>query len=232
MMAATIRTAIQPSTGTSSIAMKSTGMRSIGAVFRTFKTTTFRTRTPGHTTTTGPKSPRHSTASVDAPPKAVDLAAGRQELTVLAAGAACTPADSAVSMVSVAAGSVAADASLLRGVDMNNNIQVLRTGLALILLALITSLASCRKLETVAAGDVALKTFASPQEAGSALFQAAKSSDQAALIAIFGPDAKETLFSGDPVKDKNALKDFATAYETMHRWGKIKGGRSEERRVG
>src|SRR4029453_2933049 len=57
-----------------------------------------------------------------------------------------------------------------------------------------------------------------------ALLQAAKSGDQASLIAIFGSDAKEILFSGDPVKDKNTLKDFATAYETMHRWGKIRAG--------
>src|SRR6185503_7269820 len=105
-----------------------------------------------------------------------------------------------------------------------NKIQVFRAGLVLMLFTLIPSLSSCRKLETVAAGDTAQKTFASPQEAGSALLQAAKSGDQASLIAIFGSDAKEILFSGDPVKDKNTLKDFATAYEAMHRWGKIRAG--------
>ena len=45
-----------------------------------------------------------------------------------------------------------------------------------------------------------------PQKPDAAFHEAAKSGDQAALLAIFGPDAKEVLFSGDPVKDKNALQ--------------------------
>jgi hypothetical protein len=68
------------------------------------------------------------------------------------------------------------------------------------------------------------KTFASPDEAGEALHQAAKSGDQAALLAIFGPDGKEVLFSGDPATDQNALQDFAATYEAMKRWGNIAAG--------
>ena len=56
------------------------------------------------------------------------------------------------------------------------------------------------------------RTFASPAEAGSAFLEAAKSGDQGALLAIFGPDGKDALFSGDAVKDKNALQDFVAAY--------------------
>jgi hypothetical protein len=67
-------------------------------------------------------------------------------------------------------------------------------------------------------------TFASPQEAGDALLKAAKSGDQASLLEIFGPSGKESLFSGDAALDQAALKDFAAAYETMHRWGKIQAG--------
>ena len=73
-------------------------------------------------------------------------------------------------------------------------------------------------------GTETQKTFASPAEAGKAFLEAARSGDQAALLAIFGPDGKEVLFSGDPVKDKNALRTFVAAYETMNRWGKINGG--------
>ena len=54
--------------------------------------------------------------------------------------------------------------------------------------------------------------------------EAAKSGDQSALLAIFGPDSKDVLFTGDPVKDKDALQDFVAAYNQMHRWREIKVG--------
>src|SRR4030095_7566918 len=78
--------------------------------------------------------------------------------------------------------------------------------------------------EKVAASNEAQKTFASPEEAGTALLEAARSGNQAALLEIFGSRGQEVLFSGDPIKDKNALKDFAAAYETVNRWGKINAG--------
>jgi hypothetical protein len=84
-----------------------------------------------------------------------------------------------------------------------------------------TVLASCNKSENVRAAQ---KTFASPADAEAAFLDAAKSGDQAALLAIFGPDAKDVLFSGDPVKDKDALQDFVAAYNQMHRWSEIKAG--------
>jgi len=106
----------------------------------------------------------------------------------------------------------------------NEKIQLFRVGLVLMLLGVIATLPACTKSETVAAGDEPQSKFESPEEAGTALLQAAKAGNQAALIAIFGPSAKAIVFSGDPAMDQNALKDFATAYETMHRWGKIKAG--------
>jgi Protein of unknown function (DUF2950) len=73
-------------------------------------------------------------------------------------------------------------------------------------------------------GKETQKTFASPAEAGAAFHDAAKSGDQAVLMAIFGPGVTEVVLSGNPVTDKNALAQFVTAYETMNRWGKINGG--------
>jgi hypothetical protein len=72
--------------------------------------------------------------------------------------------------------------------------------------------------------STAQKVFASPADAGAAFMEAAKSGDQAALLAIFGPDGKTALFSGDAVKDKDNLQDFVAAYEQMHRWREIKVG--------
>jgi hypothetical protein len=92
------------------------------------------------------------------------------------------------------------------------------------LLAAIISLASCGKPENPPAEKAVQKTFASPADAGTAFLEAAKSGDQAALLAIFGPDAKGVLFSGDAVKDKDTLQDFVAAYNQMHRWREIKAG--------
>jgi hypothetical protein len=90
----------------------------------------------------------------------------------------------------------------------------------LVLLALLIPLASCHKTET-ASGP---KTFATPEEAGNAIIASAKSGDQDELIAIFGPDTKQLLFSGDPVQDKNGIQKFTDGYSLMHRWRKMKDG--------
>ncbi len=114
------------------------------------------------------------------------------------------------------------------GLDMfhpvrNRNLSVFGLRMILMLLLTINSLASC-KSQKATSGKVVQKTFASPADAGAAFLDAAKSGDQSALLAIFGPDGKEVLFTGDPVKDKDALQDFVAAYNQMHRWREIKVG--------
>jgi hypothetical protein len=104
---------------------------------------------------------------------------------------------------------------------MCNRIQNARVAMFVAVFGLMISLASCNKSED---SKTAQKTFASPTEAGAAFLEAAKSGDQGALLAIFGPDGKDALFSGDPVKDKNALQDFVAAYTQMNRWSEIKAG--------
>jgi len=90
------------------------------------------------------------------------------------------------------------------------------------LLILVIWAFSFTRAEAVRADSV--KTFASTEEAGNALLKAAKSGDQTLLLQIFGPHAKDIIFSGDATVDKNALTDFAAAYERMHRWRKIVAG--------
>src|SRR5215467_6550692 len=107
-------------------------------------------------------------------------------------------------------------------------IRFVRIGFYSALIVTMVSMAGCgRKQENAAvgtAGKESQKTFASPAEAGQAFLEAARSGDETALLAIFGPDGKEVLFSGDPAKDQNSLRTFVSAYETMNRWGKINGG--------
>src|SRR5512139_1933436 len=59
----------------------------------------------------------------------------------------------------------------------------------------------------------AQRTFASPEEAAKALFEAVKAADPKALIEIVGPKSKSWIFSGDNVKDAEDWKRFAAAYE-------------------
>jgi hypothetical protein len=86
-------------------------------------------------------------------------------------------------------------------------------------LALIIYLAACKS-----ADKPSITVFASPGEAGDALLAAVKSGDQNALVAMFGPDSKDVLFSGDSVQDKNVGAAFATGYGVMHRWRNMPDG--------
>jgi hypothetical protein len=85
----------------------------------------------------------------------------------------------------------------------------------LLLLALIVPLAACRSEKP------SFKVFASPDEAGNALIDAAKAGDQNTVSAIFGPESKEIIYSGDAVEDKAMADKFVSAYGVMHRWRKM-----------
>ncbi len=96
---------------------------------------------------------------------------------------------------------------------------------AFILLLVAGAIGSCNNApEKPVVQSTGQKTFATPADAGAAFLEAAKTGDQAALLAIFGPDGKTALYSGDAVKDKNNLDDFVVAYNQMHRWREIKVG--------
>jgi hypothetical protein len=52
------------------------------------------------------------------------------------------------------------------------------------------------------------KSFATPEQAVQAAVQAAAADDAAALTAIFGPDSKDMISTGDSVQDKKARANF------------------------
>jgi len=85
-----------------------------------------------------------------------------------------------------------------------------------ILLALVIILVACNKSTKPLA-----RAFRSPDDAGTGLLDAAKSGDQNAVLAIFGPESKEIVSSGDAVQDKATMVAFVTAYGVMHRWRKM-----------
>jgi hypothetical protein len=52
------------------------------------------------------------------------------------------------------------------------------------------------------------RTFATPQQAASALLTAAQADDVAAILVLFGPDGEDIVHSGDPFQDRNNLSRF------------------------
>src|SRR6266550_6016324 len=92
----------------------------------------------------------------------------------------------------------------------------------LLVMALVVPLVACKKSENPEKPSISV--FASPDEASNALLAAAKSGDQNALLAIFGPDSKEVIYSGDSVQDKNAANAFIAGYGVMHRWRNMPDG--------
>jgi Protein of unknown function (DUF2950) len=61
------------------------------------------------------------------------------------------------------------------------------------------------------------KTFTSATEASKALVAALKADDEAAVLRILGPDAKDIVSSGDPAEDQTNRAQFVQKYEQMHR---------------
>jgi len=68
-------------------------------------------------------------------------------------------------------------------------------------------------LSAVPAAGQAQKSFATPEEAVKALEAAAKAGNSDELLAIFGPEAKEILSSGDPVADRRQREVVVVAFE-------------------
>jgi Protein of unknown function (DUF2950) len=64
------------------------------------------------------------------------------------------------------------------------------------------------------------RTFASPEDAGSALFTAmqAQNEETASPLSILGPVGKDVLSSGDPEEDADARTSFVVKYQQMHRF--------------
>jgi len=84
---------------------------------------------------------------------------------------------------------------------------------------LIIPLAACNKSD-----KPSYRVFASPDDAGNGLLEAAKSGDLNAVLAVFGTESKAIIFSGDTVQDKATVDKFVAAYGVMHRWRKMADG--------
>jgi DUF2950 family protein len=80
----------------------------------------------------------------------------------------------------------------------------------------------CKKSRQESA--MAPESFASPESAGKAVYLAAHAGDRHAMLAIFGQDARDLLFTGDSAQDALSFHDFCVDYDMMHRWARLEGG--------
>ncbi len=93
---------------------------------------------------------------------------------------------------------------------------VCRFGLA-IMAALMIVGAVYQDVSAGKAKQVKQKVFKSPEEAVKAFAEAIKAEDLRELLVIFGPSAKEVIFSGDEVADRTGRERFAKSYEEMNK---------------
>jgi len=80
--------------------------------------------------------------------------------------------------------------------------------LALLILTILM-IASRASTQTVG-NELRGKAFPTAQDAATALIDAAENYDEAALTEIFGPDGKDIINTGEPVRDKENAKTFAS----------------------
>jgi Protein of unknown function (DUF2950) len=86
------------------------------------------------------------------------------------------------------------------------------------------SIWACGNKAQPSAAQAAPEKFASPDEAGKSLFDAAKSGNQETVMAIFGAGSKDLTSTGNAAEDKASLAGFAQAYQVMNRWRKLGDG--------
>jgi len=88
----------------------------------------------------------------------------------------------------------------------------------------LVSIWACNKKAPPSTAQASPKTFASPDDAGKGLLEAAQSGNQETILAIFGPAYKEIIYTGDAAEDKASLDGFVRAYQVMNRWRKLGDG--------
>jgi Protein of unknown function (DUF2950) len=112
---------------------------------------------------------------------------------------------------------------VVRGLKFCARIAV-RRGVVLAIIVMGLSLAGCHKKPAAGHADPGQETYASLEDAGKALAGAARSGNEQQLREVFGPNARDILYSGDAAQDKADMAEFAAAYAQMNRWRRLENG--------
>jgi predicted small lipoprotein YifL len=94
-----------------------------------------------------------------------------------------------------------------------------------VLALLLIALPACHRKGPSTGGPAnGQSTFASPEDAGKALVDAAANDNQSEMTALFGPDSKSLIYSGNADVDRQSFKTFAAAYNRVNRWRQLENG--------
>lgn len=115
------------------------------------------------------------------------------------------------------------ETAMLQPIDCDRRISAGRLVARLVLVSFILGLGSAR---AALAQEPGQKTFASAAEATDAFAAAVGNHDEATMLAILGPSAKDIITSGDPVADKNRQDNFAAKYAVSHQYAAAGDGRT------
>ncbi len=74
---------------------------------------------------------------------------------------------------------------------------------------------------SASAKDIKQKTFSSPKEALKTLVEAARGNDATSLLAIFGPEGKDIISSGDAVADERGRERFVRSADEAIKFSKL-----------
>ncbi len=106
---------------------------------------------------------------------------------------------------------------MIRVINRKKIISVCRPGMVLCLAFLLSVFLAGVTADAAPVKAAGQKTFASAGEAVDALIDASRSNDARAVMAVFGPEGKKLVISGDKVADKTMLEKFVAAYEERNR---------------
>jgi hypothetical protein len=102
------------------------------------------------------------------------------------------------------------EAMILPGIRHKRIAPKILVGISLVVIVIMT-------LSVASYAAVKQKSFASAEEAVKALVAAARNNDDKEVSAIFGPDAKDLLFSGDKVADRQRREQWLAKYDEQHK---------------
>jgi len=106
----------------------------------------------------------------------------------------------------------------------NRDILRSRFQLLVVITVALVSIWACNQNAQSPVAQASPKMFASPDDAGKGLFEAARSGNQETMVSIFGPGSKDLISTGNAAEDKASLDGFVRAYQVMNRWRKLGDG--------
>jgi hypothetical protein len=112
---------------------------------------------------------------------------------------------------------------MLQTIDSNRRSTTGRLALPVLWVSLVLGLGIA---QAALAQEPGQTTFNSSTEATDAFAAAVQNHDEAAMLAILGPSAKDLISSGDPVADKDNRDAFVTKYRASHQFAAAGDGRT------